>query len=104
MIVEANTRMIVEATIIRMIDEVDFEMDFEKETITVNFKIIVRKDALYVGNLIVDQSIIRKTSATTRKSAFSIDTHSSGTITVSVNTFWNMRMKKMRKMRTIMTK
>jgi hypothetical protein len=94
LIAEADTRMIdetttiqmiFEATIIQTIDEVDFEVDFEIEMI--NSKIVVRKDASYVGNLIVGQPIIRKTSATTRKSAFRIDTHSSGTIIVFVSTF-----------------
>jgi hypothetical protein len=61
-------------------------------------KIVVRKNALYVKNLIVDQSIIRKTSATICKSAFSIDIHNSETIIVFVNTFWNMKMKEMRTM------
>ncbi len=107
LIVEMNTRMIdettiiqmiVETTIIRMIDEMNFEMNFEKETITINFKIVVRKGALYVGNLVVDQSITSKTSVTTRKSAFRIDTHSSETIIVFVSTFWSMKMKKMKTM------
>ncbi len=84
--VEANTRMIAEATIIRMIDEVNSEVDFGVDQM-INSKIVVRKDVLYVGNLIVDQPITRKTSAKTRKSAFSIDIHSLETIIVFVNTF-----------------
>ncbi len=80
--------MIAEATIIQTIVEVNSEMNFEGKTVMVNFiQIVARKDALYVGNLIVDQPIIRKTNATTRKSAFSIDTHNLETITVFVSTF-----------------
>ncbi len=84
LIVEVNTRIIPE-TIIQTIDEADFEVDFEVEII--NFKIDVQKDVLYVRNLVVDQSIIRKTSATTRKSAFQIDTLNSETLIVFVSTF-----------------
>ncbi len=90
LIVEINTRTIVEMMIIQKvnirIDETNFEMNFEIDQM-INFKIVVRKDVLYVRNLIIDQSIIQKTSATTRKSAFSIDIHSSETIIVFVNTF-----------------
>ncbi len=87
LIVEANTQMIVEATIIRMIDEANFEMNFEiDQTIDIS-QIVVSKNALYVRNLIVDQLIIRKTSATTRKSAFSIDILNLGIIIVFVSTF-----------------
>ncbi len=57
LIVETNTRMIdettiiqmiVEATIIRMIDEVNFEVNFEADQM-IDFKIVVRKDALCQG-------------------------------------------------------
>jgi hypothetical protein len=82
-IVETNTRMIVQTTIIQTINEMNFEID---QMINFN-QIVARKDALYVKNLIVDQSIIRKTSEMTRKSAFSIDTHSLETIIDFVSTF-----------------
>ncbi len=95
MIVEINTRTIVETTITQIIDQVniridekDIEVNFEvDQMIDFKIKIVVRKNVLYVRNLIVDQSIIRKMSATTRKSDFSIDTHSSETIIVFVSTF-----------------
>jgi hypothetical protein len=77
LIVEMNTRTTLEM-IIQIIDqmkisinEMNFEMNFEKETIMINLnQIVVRKDVLYVRNLIVDQSIIRKTSATLEKALF----------------------------------
>ncbi len=83
LIVEMNIRIIVETTITQTIDEMNFEVNFEIKMI--NFKIDVQKDVLYVRNLIVDQSIIQKTSATTQKSVFRLDTHSSGTIIVFVS-------------------
>ncbi len=49
-----NHHLIVEATIIQTIDEMDFEAD---QMIDFN-QIVARKDASYVRNLIVDQSII----------------------------------------------
>jgi hypothetical protein len=99
LIVEINIRITFETIIHQTIDQMNtstVEMNIEIEMI--NFKIVASKDALYVRNLIVDQSIIRKTSAMTRKSASSIDTHSSETIIDFVSTFWSMKMKKIRTM------
>jgi hypothetical protein len=96
LIVEANTRtisettiiqMIVEMTIIQTIDEVNFEVNFEADRMIDFNQIVALKDVLYVKNLIVDQSIIRKTSATTRKSASQIDILNSETLIAFVSTF-----------------
>jgi hypothetical protein len=85
--------MIVELMIIQSIDqmniridEMNFEMDFEIDQM-IDFKIVVRKDALYVENLNVDQRIISKRSEMTRKSVFSIDTLNSRTLIAFVSTF-----------------
>jgi hypothetical protein len=108
---EVDTRITPETVIqtivevdIRMIDEVDFEVDFKvDQTVDSKIKIVLRKDVLYVGNLVVGQPIIQKTSATTRKSASQIDILNSETLIAFVSTFWSMKVKKMRKM-TFMTK
>jgi hypothetical protein len=79
------------------IDEMNFEVNFVINQM-IDFKIDVRKDVLYVKNLNVDQRIIQKKSKTTRRNVFRIDIYSSETIIVFVNTFANMKVKKLRKM------
>jgi hypothetical protein len=64
--VEADTRTTAEATIIQTIDEVDFEAD---QMVDFN-QIVARKDASYVGNLVVDQPIIQKRAQRLEKALF----------------------------------
>jgi hypothetical protein len=81
MIVEMNHHLIVELNFIEMnvIDQM------------IDFKIVVSRNALYVTNSIVDQSIIQIRSERTRKSALQMVFLNSRTVIVFISTSANTR-------------
>jgi hypothetical protein len=85
-----------------LIDESNFiEMNFAIDQM-IDFKIVALRNALYVANLIVDQSIIQKKSETIQRNVLQIVFHSLRTIIVFISTFVNTRAQKTMRMTIMM--